>query len=73
MPQCLDSIVGKVDRIIVVEGRIAAFPGGSPTSTDNTLEIARDYGCEIVTNVLPWRNEAEMRSQYLTGNIFGNE
>lgn len=68
LPRCLESIKGKVDRIILVEGRIDAFPGDAVRSSDKTLQIANDYGCEIVTNQIPWANEAFMRSQYLLGN-----
>lgn len=67
LPQCLDSIRGKVDRIILVEGRIATFPGDEFRSQDRTLEIAREYDCEIITTDRPWADEAEMRSQYLVG------
>ena len=68
LPQCLDSIKDKVDRIVLVEGRIAAFPGDEIHSQDRTLEIAREYDCEIVTTDRAWADEAEMRSQYLVGN-----
>lgn len=67
LPQCLESIKGKVDRIILVEGRIAAFPGDSIHSSDRTLEIACDYGCEIITQETPWADEATIRNQYLVG------
>jgi hypothetical protein len=68
LPQCLTSIVNKVDRIILVEGRIATFPGNEVKSTDRTIEIACDYGCEVIMQSKPYINEAAMRSQYLVGN-----
>lgn len=68
LPQCLASLKGKVDRMIVVEGRIAAFPGDGTRSTDRTLEIAADYDCEIITQEEPLPDEATMRNQYLLGN-----
>ena len=67
LPRCLDSLVGKVDRIILVEGRIATYPGDGVRSTDNTLEIAASYGCEIITHDEPYPDEATMRSQYHVG------
>ncbi len=68
LPQCLDSIVGKVDKIVLVDGRIAAFPGIGASSTDNTIEIARSYGAQVITTDTPYPCEAAMRSQYLVGD-----
>jgi glycosyltransferase involved in cell wall biosynthesis len=68
LSQCLESIKDKVDKIVLVEGRIKTFPGDSVRSTDRTIEIAQDYGCEIITQDKPWKNEAEMRNQYLVGD-----
>jgi len=68
LPDCLDSIYGKVDEIIMIEGRIAAFPGDSPHSTDDTVTIARDYGAKVIQIDRAWHNECEMRSAYLVGN-----
>ena len=67
LPGCLDSLVGKVDRIVLVEGRIAAYPGEGVHSTDRTVEIAERYGCEIITQETPYENEAAMRQNYLVG------
>jgi glycosyltransferase involved in cell wall biosynthesis len=67
LAQCLESIVDKVDRLIVVEGRIEHFPGDSHTSDDNTIAIAEDYGATVVTNNKAWSDEATMRNQYLLG------
>jgi glycosyltransferase involved in cell wall biosynthesis len=69
LPACLESIKGKVDRIVLVEGRIDTFPGDDFTSQDKTIEIAKDYGCEVIEpSGKAWTGEAEMRSQYLVGN-----
>lgn len=67
LPQCLESIKGKVDEIILVDGRIAAFPGVGASSTDNTIEIARSYGARVIASAQPYENEAAMRSRYLVG------
>ena len=67
LPQCLESIKGKVDRIVLVEGRIAAFPGINTRSDDRTIEIARSYGAEVITEDTPYPCEAAMRSRYLVG------
>ncbi len=67
LPQCLESIKGKVDEIVLVDGRIAAFPGIGVDSTDNTTAIARSYGVQVITSATPYPCEAAMRSQYLIG------
>lgn len=64
---CLDSIVDKVDEIVLVDGRIAAFPGEGYKSTDRTVMIAESYGCTVIKPTRAWKDEAEMRSQYLIG------
>lgn len=68
LPQCLESIVGKVDEIIVVEGRIATFPGKQVRSSDQTIKIAESYGATIITSLEAWPDEPTMRSQYLIGS-----
>lgn len=68
LPDCLASIYGKVDEIIMVEGRIADYPGDSPHSTDNTVAIAKEYGATVIQIDRAWNNECEMRSAYLVGN-----
>jgi len=67
LAQCLESIVNKVDEIVLVDGRIAPFPGIGASSTDNTVAIARDYGAEVITSDTPYPCEADMRSKYLVG------
>ncbi len=68
LPGCLDSIYGKADEIVLVEGRIAAYPGDSPHSTDNTVAIAKSYGASIIQIDRAWTDECEMQSAYLIGN-----
>ncbi len=67
LPQCLDSIKDKVDKIVLVEGQIAAFPGVAVRSADRTIEIAESYGAEVITQGETWADEATMRNQYLAG------
>ena len=67
LPMCLDSIRDKVDRIALVEGKLATFPGDNLRSTDRTIEIARNYGCEIITQDTPYVTEIAMRNNYLIG------
>jgi len=73
LPMCIESIIGKVDEIVVVEGRIDMFPprdgnGWNIRSSDRTIEIAHGYGCNVITSPRPWTDEATMRNQYLIGN-----
>ena len=50
LPGCLESLVGRVDRCVVVDGVYADFPHGEGaiTSTDRTRAIAEAYGAEWV-------------------------
>lgn len=68
LPGCLASVIGKVDRVVVVEGRIDAFPGHGFRSIDATVNIARKCGATVILPKRAWNNEAEMRSQFLVGN-----
>jgi hypothetical protein len=68
LPDCLESIYGKADEIVMVEGRIADFPGDNIHSADNTIAIAESYGATVIQNNRAWHNECEMRSAYLVGN-----
>jgi hypothetical protein len=61
-------VIDKVDEIVLVDGRIDAFPGEGYKSTDRTVMIAESYGCTVIKPSRAWKNEAEMRSQYLVGN-----
>jgi len=67
---CLESLRYEVDRLIVVEGRIADFPGDSFSSEDKTLAIARAYADEVIEPPgRAWATEQQMRSHYLRGEI----
>lgn len=67
LPGCLDSLVGKADRIILVDGRIATFPGDGVGSDDSTVDIAKSYGIEVIQSDKAWPDEITMRNQYLKG------
>jgi glycosyltransferase involved in cell wall biosynthesis len=68
LPDCLASLKGRVDRIVVVDGRIKHFPGAGHASTDATVQIASEYGAEVIEGVGLWDTEAEKRSAYFVGN-----
>jgi hypothetical protein len=74
LPGCLQSIQGKVDRVVVVDGAYRLFPHDVPWSTDATLEIAWCYGAEWIPcptgddgEPRPWETQMEKRSAYLVG------
>lgn len=67
LPMCLESITGKVDRLVIVDGRIATYPGDGIHSDDGTLDIIRDSGAELITGDSAWEDEIQMRNQYLVG------
>lgn len=75
LPGCLQSITGRVGRIVIVDGAYAKFPHVEPWSTDRTLAIARAYGAEIIEcpedeNGYPcaWENQRIKRSAYFVGS-----
>lgn len=72
LPGCLQSIAGKVARMVVVDGARALYPHEVPWSTDPTREIARAFGAEVVGcpaneegQPRPWADEMEQRNAYL--------
>lgn len=74
LPGCLESIRGKVDRMIIVDGAYTLFPHEVPWSTDATLDIAWCYGAEIIEcprdaegNRRAWHTQVEKRSAYFVG------
>jgi hypothetical protein len=69
LPGCLDSLMGQVDHIVVVDGAYARFPHQVPWSTDATREIAWCYGAEWIPcpNGQPWPTQVEKRTAYLVG------
>lgn len=66
LPGCLESLRGRVGRIVVVDGRIAGFPGEHGASTDRTVEIARAAGATVIPAMEPcWPDEVAKRNAYL--------
>jgi len=41
--ECVESVIGKVDKIIIVDGRYKDFPGEENISTDGTLEYLKGF------------------------------
>lgn len=70
LPGCLDSIADQVDRIVVVDGRYAQFPGQGAVSTDSTVAIAEAFGAEVIgpPGGQPWPSQMAKRSAYLVGD-----
>lgn len=70
LPGCLDSLQGKVSRIVVVDGRYKDFPGEGGPSTDGTRDIALSYDnvSFIPSPDGAWVNEITKRNAYLVGN-----
>ncbi len=69
--RALMSIVHMCNRIIVVDGARVGFPlyANNHLSTDNTLEVAKWFGAEIITPPgRPWHNQIEQRNAYLAGD-----
>ena len=61
---CVDSITGKVDKIIIVDGKFKDFPGDDKVSTDGTIKYLSglDNVELIITTDL---NEVEKRNVYI--------
>lgn len=71
---CLESLEGKVDRIVVVDGAMADFPYEEPVSTDSTRMIAEAFGVEWIDAPedeegypRAWATEVEKRTATLVG------
>jgi len=60
--ECVNSLIGKVDRIICIDGRYRDFPGSTDYSTDGTLEFLEEKTELIRTAGL---TEVEKRNLYL--------
>jgi tetratricopeptide (TPR) repeat protein len=57
LPQCLDSVRGVVDEIVI----------GDTGSTDSSVEVARRYGARVIT--VPWENDfSKARNRVLEEN-----
>ena len=68
---CLDSLAGKVDRAVVVDGAYADFPHEHPDghSTDRTVEIALEYGAEVIMPPAGgWPDECVKRTACFRGS-----
>lgn len=61
----LQSLKGKVDRIVVVDGAYAKFPHEIAYSTDKSLEIARKLADIVIETKNPWATEQQKRNSYL--------
>jgi len=69
LPGCLESVCGKVDKIVVVDGAYEQFPHQHHASTDGTLAIAWCYGARIVkAPERAWKSEIEKRNRFFVGN-----
>lgn len=71
---CLESLQGKVDRCVVVDGAYLRYPHEVPWSTDRTREIVDCYGADWVGCRLnedeerrAWWDQIEKRNAYLVG------
>ena len=70
---CVESLVDKVDRIILVDGAYVRFSHTLPFSTDGTLDIIHrlqaKYGpkIELITCEEAWKDEITKRNTYFKG------
>jgi len=62
--ECVESVTGKVDKIIIVDGKFKDFPGDDKVSTDRTIQYLSvlDNVELIITTDL---NEVEKRNVYI--------
>ena len=65
LPMMLQSLEGKVDSILAVDGKINWFPGPTILSSDGSTEILEEYGATII-GAGRWKDEMQKRSAYLT-------
>jgi hypothetical protein len=81
LPGCLDSLAGRVDRVVLADGRYARYPGEGPRSTDGTpvlfLELARERGLAAslipAPGERPWETEAEKRTALVRAGELGDQ
>lgn len=62
--ECVESMVDKVDKLIIVDGRYRDFPGDSWDSTDGTLEYICSIDKADVISTLGY-SELDKRNRYL--------
>ena len=57
LPDCLKSLAGKPDEILIIDGAYAGFDGDKTFSTDRTLDIIADFmlTTKIPTKFMPAR------------------
>ncbi|MCK9570849.1 hypothetical protein M0R72_18005 [Candidatus Pacearchaeota archaeon] len=70
LKKAVGSVLGHVDRIIVIDGIYEDFPPMGDTlgySCDGTLEYLTDLETEVSLSVVPGLTEVEKRSLYLIG------
>jgi hypothetical protein len=60
---CIESVIGKVDRIICIDGKYIDFPGSEDFSTDGTLEYLKSIS---KVELMFWKgDEISKRNFYL--------
>ena len=64
MERCFQSVKGKVDRIIAVDGPYMEFQHESTFSTDGCLAMAHRYA-DIVIEGREWEDQVTKRNSYL--------
>jgi hypothetical protein len=72
LPMVLESLEGKIDEIIAVDGKILGFPGRGFLSSDGSTEIIEDAGGRIYGGVL-WKTEMDKRQVYLDAAKNGDQ
>lgn len=69
----IDSLIGKVDKIVLVDGAYKDFEHTIPWSTDGTLDIIEEWRqkypdiISVINNGGAWENEIEKRNAYFVG------
>ena len=61
---CIKSVIDKVDKIVVIDGRFKDFPGSSSISTDGTIQYLSGMD-KIEIMVVTDLDEVEKRNVYL--------
>lgn len=70
LQNCIESVLGHVDRVVVVDGIFEDFPCESEDlgySRDGTLEYLQDLEADVSLAIVPGLSEVEKRSLYLIG------